>query len=53
MKHGNNIIRLFVISGAMVIAIILSVIVFGLKLNVYIIGSGILVTLAVGLYHKK
>jgi probable UDP-sugar transporter A4 len=53
MKHGSNIIRLFVISGAMVVAMVLSVVIFGLKLNFYIITASIIVLTALALYHKK
>ena len=35
MKHSNNITRLFVISCSLVVTIVLSVLIFSLKLNIY------------------
>jgi len=49
-KHGNNIMRLFVISCAMLVTTVLSVLIFGLQLNVYFIVSFLLVVLALYLY---
>ena len=52
-KHGNNIMRLFVISCAMLVTTVLSMIIFSLQLNVYFIVSFILVCTALFLYHTK
>ncbi|CAD5123544.1 DgyrCDS11884 [Dimorphilus gyrociliatus] len=52
MKHGNNITRMFIVSTAMVITTALSMVVFGLVLNIYFCISFILVVGALYLYHK-
>lgn len=51
MKFANNIIRLFIISSAMVVTTALSVLVFGLQLNTFFFGSMSLVVASLGLYY--
>ena len=51
MKHGSNITRLFIISGAMLTTTVLSVIILGTVLNGFFIVAVVLVMMAVYLYH--
>jgi len=52
MKHASNITRLFLISSAMVVATVLSVIIFHLQLNSYFCVSFVFVFVALVLNHK-
>ncbi|XP_074651884.1 putative UDP-sugar transporter protein SLC35A4 [Tubulanus polymorphus] len=52
MKHASNITRLFLISTAMVVTTILSMIIFNLQLNTYFCISFVLVIGALAMYHK-
>lgn len=51
-KHGNNLVRLFVISCAMVVSTAMSVFVLGISLNVLFFVALFLVILAIYLYYK-
>ncbi|CAH1797910.1 unnamed protein product [Owenia fusiformis] len=51
-KHGNNITRLFIISCAMLVTTVLSIVIFGLKLNLFFCASFGLVISALVLYHR-
>ncbi len=51
-KHGNNITRLFVISCAMLVTTVLSMIIFNLQLNVFFCIAFVLILVALTLYHK-
>ncbi|XP_064618555.1 probable UDP-sugar transporter protein SLC35A4 isoform X2 [Lineus longissimus] len=53
MKHANNIVRLFLISTAMVVTTVLSMLIFNLQLNAYFCASFCLVFIALALYHKN
>jgi len=53
MKHASNITRLFIIACAMLVATILSVAVFHLRLNVYFSAAFTFVLIALYLYHKS
>ena len=53
IKHTSNIIRLFVISFSLIVTTVLSVIIFGLTLNVYFFISFISMMFALWLYHAK
>ena len=52
-KHGNNITRLFLISCAMLVTTVLSMLIFNLQLNVYFCAAFVLVVFALGLYYKN
>lgn len=51
-KYGNNITRLFIISCAMLVTTVLSMVIFNLHLNVYFCFSFVLVFVALVLYYK-
>ena len=51
-KHGSNLVRLFVISCAMVVSTTLSIIVLGLSLNVLYFVTLLLVVVAIYLYYR-
>ena len=51
MKHSSNLARLFVISCAMIVATILSVLVFNLQLNLFFSLAFLLVFFALYIYH--
>ncbi|XP_003730167.1 probable UDP-sugar transporter protein SLC35A4 [Strongylocentrotus purpuratus] len=51
MKHGNSIIRLFIIATAMLVATVLSVLVFSLQLNSFFYTAFISMAFALWLYH--
>nr|KAG5703676.1 hypothetical protein BaRGS_002550 [Batillaria attramentaria] len=51
-KHGNNLVRLFVISCAMVVSTVMSVFVLGITLNALFFVALFLVVLAIYLYYK-
>ncbi|CAF0923111.1 unnamed protein product [Adineta ricciae] len=53
IKHTSNIIRLFVISFSLVVTAVLSVLVFGLTLNIYFFSSFAAMTCALYLYYSK
>lgn len=53
IKHTSNIVRLFVISFALIVTTVLSVIIFGLTLNVYFFISFVSMMFALWLYHAK
>jgi probable UDP-sugar transporter A4 len=53
MKHANNIVRLFLISTAMVVTTVLSMLIFNLQLNAFFCTSFILVFIALAIYHKN
>ncbi|XP_070541746.1 probable UDP-sugar transporter protein SLC35A4 [Ptychodera flava] len=53
MKHTSNIIRLFIITCAMLVTTTLSMLLFNLQLNVYYWIAFVLVFLALLLYHKR
>ncbi|GAB6018761.1 hypothetical protein CHUAL_000430 [Chamberlinius hualienensis] len=53
MKHSSNITRLFVISSAMIVTTGLSVIMFHMQLNAYLVGACVVIILALFLYHMK
>ncbi|XP_064609952.1 probable UDP-sugar transporter protein SLC35A4 isoform X2 [Liolophura sinensis] len=52
MKHASNITRLFIISCAMLVTTVLSVLVFHITLNVWFVMAFILVLTSVSLYHR-
>eukprot|EP00106_Octopus_bimaculoides_P020425 XP_014787867.1 PREDICTED: probable UDP-sugar transporter protein SLC35A4 [Octopus bimaculoides] len=51
MKHASNITRLFIISCAMLITTVLSILIFNLQLNIYFGCAFICVIIALALYH--
>lgn len=51
MKHASNITRLFIISCAMLVTTVLSVLIFQLQLNIYFGCAFISVIIALALYH--
>ncbi|XP_035657953.1 probable UDP-sugar transporter protein SLC35A4 [Branchiostoma floridae] len=53
MKHASNITRLFIISCAMLVTTVASMVLFSLELNLYFCFSFVLVIVAMVLYHRK
>ncbi|XP_077989257.1 putative UDP-sugar transporter protein SLC35A4 [Glandiceps talaboti] len=53
MKHASNIIRLFIITCAMLVTTTLSMLLFNLQLNMYYWTAFILVFMALFFYHKR
>ncbi|XP_041363658.1 probable UDP-sugar transporter protein SLC35A4 [Gigantopelta aegis] len=53
MKYRSNITRLFIISCAMLLTTLMSVIIFNLKLNVFFITAFILIIVALFLYNMS
>eukprot|EP00058_Branchiostoma_floridae_P005325 XP_002590813.1 hypothetical protein BRAFLDRAFT_90054 [Branchiostoma floridae] len=53
MKHASNITRLFIISCAMLVTTVASMVLFSLELNLYFCVSFVLVIVAMVLYHRK
>ncbi|XP_078685476.1 putative UDP-sugar transporter protein SLC35A4 isoform X1 [Branchiostoma floridae x Branchiostoma belcheri] len=53
MKHASNITRLFIISCAMLVTTVASMVLFSLELNLYFCFSFMLVIVAMVLYHRK
>nr|VZI15316.1 unnamed protein product [Spirometra erinaceieuropaei] len=51
MKYASNLVRLFIISSAMVVTTLLSVLIFGLVLKLSFVLSALLVCVALVLYH--
>ncbi|KAH3842943.1 probable UDP-sugar transporter protein SLC35A4 [Dreissena polymorpha] len=51
-KHGSNLTRLFIISGAMLVSMVMSILILGTTLNVYFVIAAVLVTFAIYLYHQ-
>nr|AKN21638.1 slc35a-2 [Schmidtea mediterranea] len=51
MKHASNITRLFLISTAMILTTVLSIVIFGLHLNIYFVFAIVLVLAALYLHH--
>ncbi|XP_052796094.1 probable UDP-sugar transporter protein SLC35A4 isoform X2 [Mya arenaria] len=52
MKHGSNLTRLFIISGAMLVSTLSSVLFLGTTINAYFLLAAFIVSGAVYLYHQ-
>jgi probable UDP-sugar transporter A4 len=51
-KHGSNLVRLFVISCAMIISTTLSILVLGVSLNILYFVTSALVITAIYIYYR-
>ena len=52
MKHSNNLTRLFLISMSLIVTVILSVLLFSLKLNIYFYISFVIILVALHIYIR-
>jgi len=52
MKHGSNLTRLFIISGAMLMSTLMTYFVFHTVINMFFLLAAVLVIIAIYLYHR-